>query len=139
MRCSLFDALSGSFPDGRSLQQVPEEDWQVTSVLANLHRLLNSRRGSRKHLPALGLPDLGEVHRAAPESYEELRQAIKECVELYEPRLTRVRVTQDRTHAAPTELKFILTADLVSRERMQLETVFSMSYEASVRRKDRVS
>jgi type VI secretion system protein len=136
MRCSLFEAFSEGAGQDQGVHLIPEDQQQLASILASLHRVLNSRRGSRRHLPDFGLPDLGEVYRGAPESYELLAQAIKEAVEKYEPRLTRVRVTREPSEADPTQLRFLLTAQLASRERLMLETVFTMSYEAHIRSRE---
>src|SRR5262249_56033403 len=96
MRIALFDALTGRFESGGAglrVADVPEGEQQVHSVLGNLRRLFNARRGSLAHLPEYGLPDLSDISPSSPEKIESLRVAIREAVERFEPRLQNVRVT----------------------------------------------
>ena len=123
MRCGLLDALTGRFPNGERVADVPEEEHRLRSVLGNLQRLFNTRQGSLAHVPEFGLPDITDISHAAPDRVEALRRDIREAVERFEPRLRRVRVEQERRDAAASHLVFLLVAELVPGGRIQLQTL----------------
>ena len=122
MNASIYDVLSGGFSDGRPLSTVPEERRLLWSVVSNLNRLFNTRRGAIPHLPDYGLPDLKTVYRDAPRSGDELRRAIKDSIEKYEPRLRRVRVERRDTDEFAMRLVFIVSAVLEGGQRVRFET-----------------
>ncbi len=123
MRCGLLDALTGRFPDGARVDDVPEDERRLRSVLGNLARLFNTRRGSLAHLPDFGLPDVADVTRGASDRVEALRAAIGEAVRRYEPRLRRVRVEPEQGGASsPARLVFLLVADMAPGGRVELQT-----------------
>ena len=113
---SIIDVLNGR-DDG--------PDAIVQSVVDNLQRLLNTRRGSVGHLGGFGLPDLTEIYRDVPESIEALRAAVREAVEAYEPRLGRVRVTHHATDPYDMQIVLVLHGELPDRRRIELRTTFS--------------
>src|SRR5512135_1060951 len=92
MDAGLVDVLNGQFLNGLSIHEVDRPQLRVLSILDNLNRLFNTRRGAIDHLPDYGLPDITQVYRDLPYSVDGLRAAIKDVVEKYEPRLRRVRV-----------------------------------------------
>lgn len=124
MKASVFDVLNGGFANGRPVRSVPEDRHLLWSVVSNLNRLFNTRRGSVRHLPDYGLPDMLTVYRDAPRSADELRRAIKESIKTYEPRLHRVRVKHRDTEEYTMRLVFIVSAELINGERVQFETTF---------------
>lgn len=132
MEASLFDVLTGEFADGRPVSSVSEDQHLLHSVVSNLNRLFDTRRGAIGHLPDYGLPDMATVYRDAPGSGEDLRWAIKESVEKYEPRLRRVRVEERETDEYSMRLVFILKADLKTGEKIRLETTFESQRSAKV-------
>ena len=114
---SIIDVLHGRTGDG--------DGALVQSVIDNLGRLLNTRRGSVGHLPEYGLPDLTEIYRDVPESIEALRRAVREAVEAYEPRLRRVRVTHEASDPYEMQIVLVLHGELPDRQRIELRTTFS--------------
>ncbi len=123
MRCGLLDALTGRFPDGERVDDVPEDERRLRSVLGNLARLFNTRRGSLAHLPDYGLPDVADVTRSASDRVDALREAIREAVQRYEPRLRRVRVEPEQGGASsPARLVFLLVADMAPGGRVEFQT-----------------
>lgn len=114
---SIIDVLHGRSAD--------DPDAVVLSVIDNLGRLLNTRRGSVGHLPAFGLPDLTEIYRDIPESIEALRKAVRETVEAFEPRLARVRVTHHATDPYDMQIVLVLHGELPDKRRIELRTTFS--------------
>ncbi len=125
MESGLFEILRGTFADGTPVREIAEDRRRLLSVVDNLNRLFNSRRGMLEHLPAYGLPDTGDVYSDSPEAAERLRRAIKETVEKYEPRLRRISVTpggsEDDQHA---RIVFLVSGELVSGERVEFQTIF---------------
>lgn len=132
MEASIYDVLRGTFGDGRRLESVNPSGWRERSILSNLDRLMNTRRGALSHLPDYGLPDLSDVYRDMPGSITELQQTIAASVEAYEPRLRRVRVEHQATDRYAMQLVFLLTAETIDGERLRFKTTFSSDDEARV-------
>lgn len=132
MDASLYDVLRGTFSDGRRVESVSPESHRERSIIANLGRLLNTRRGAIAHLPDYGLPDISEVYRDMPGSVVELQRAIEAAVETYEPRLRHVRVEHQATDRYAMQLVFLLTAETFHGERIRFKTTFSSEEEAHV-------
>ena len=132
MKASLLDVLSGGFANGRPVRSVRESRRLLWSVVSNLNRLFNTRRGSVKHLPDYGLPDLTTVYRDAPGSGDELRRAIQDSIETYEPRLRRVRVERNETDEFSMRLVFIVSGVLKNGERVRFETTFESQRSTTV-------
>jgi len=124
METGLIDGLNGRFLNGLTLDEVDASQQRVLSILDNLNRLFNSRRGSIAHLVDYGLPDITQVYRDLPYSVEGLRQAIRETVEKYEPRLRRVRVDHQKGDPYAMRITFILSAELLTGQRVQFQTTF---------------
>ncbi len=124
MHAGLYDILRGRFADGRPLESVPEDAQRVHSVISNLTGLFNSRRNSVEHLADFGLPDLGTLYRDMPESGQDLRKYIKDLVEKYEPRLSRVRVREEPVEASSMRVTIVVTGELDGR-RVRLQTTFA--------------
>src|SRR5512141_2290170 len=96
MEIGLLDILFGQFLDGQVVSDEHPAQWKLRSIIDNLSRLFNTRRGSVAHLLDYGLPDISQVYRDLPLSLDGLRAAIKQVVEKYEPRLRHVRVEQQQ-------------------------------------------
>ena len=114
------------------ISEVDEQRHRILSILDNLSRLFNTRRGSIAHLPEYGLPDITAVYRDLPLSIDGLRRAIKETVTTFEPRLKRVRVEHQKTDPYGMRLTFLLSAELLSGEKVQFQTMFTSSELARV-------
>ncbi len=133
MEAGLFDVLSNHFADGRRLDETSSDEHRVLSVVGNLNRLFNARRGSLVHLPDYGLPDISEIYRDMPDSVIELREAVRQAVEKYEPRLRRVRVEHQNTDPYAMRLIFLLSGELSDRRKVRLQTTFSSHETVDVR------
>jgi type VI secretion system protein len=132
MTASIFDVLTGTFANGQPVMSVSEDRRLLLSVVSNLNRLFNTRRGTVGHLPDYGLPDMLTVYRDSPRSADELRRAIKESIETYEPRLNRVRVRRRETDEHSMRLVFVVKAELKNGERVRFETTFESQKTAKV-------
>jgi type VI secretion system protein len=135
MKCGLFDALTGRFADGTRVADVSEADHRLRSILGNLGRLFNTRRGTLAHVPEFGLPDLSDVSRAAPAEVESVRRAIRESVERFEPRLRRVRVDRDVSDPSSPYLVFLLSAEIELFGKVQFQTTIRADDLVEVRQK----
>jgi type VI secretion system protein len=135
MKCGLFDALTGRFADGTRPSDVPESDHRLRSILGNLGRLFNTRRGTLPHVPEFGLPDSSDVSRAAPAEVESIRRAIRESVERFEPRLRRVRVDRDMSDPSSPYLVFLMSAEIAQFGRVQFQTTIRTDDLIDVRQK----
>lgn len=69
-----------------------DPDAVLTSIIESLRRILNSGWGDASIDGRYGLPDLRGLVRNMPQSADGMKEAIKEAVERFEPRLKRVRV-----------------------------------------------
>lgn len=132
MKASIFDVLNGGFTTGDSITSTREEKHLELSVMGNLNRLFNTRQGSIAHLPDYGLPDIMTIYRDAPRSIERLRQALKEAVRKYEPRLQRVHVEQVDVDRFEMRLVFIVSAYLENGDRVKFKTTFESQESARV-------
>ncbi len=121
---SIFDVLTGAFTEGQPVRAVPKERRLLWSVVSNLNRLFNTRRGAVAHLPDYGLPDMLTVYRDAPRSATDLRRAIRESIETYEPRLRNVRIRRRETVDYTMRLVFLVRAELINGKAVRFETTF---------------
>ena len=114
MEVGVLEGVLGRFlASGMPISEFSPSQRRLISIKEHLGLLLNTRRGSIKHLPDYGLPDISEICDNMPESLDMLQKAIKETVEKYEPRLTRVRVVEHEDPEASTTA-FRVSFDLVA-------------------------
>lgn len=132
MGAALYDVLAGRFADGTPVDGAGRADSRVRSVVSHLRYLFNTRRGSLRHLPDYGLPDVTEVYRDLPDSVDPLRNAIRELIERYEPRLRRVRVEHREADPYAMRLVFLISGETTEGDRLRLETTFSSNDPAVV-------
>lgn len=137
-RASFFNMLGGGSAEERTYAGNEPVDPVVASIITNLDRLLNTRRGTVAHLPDYGIPDLAGVgHRIFLAKFKQpkhddsviFERIIEEAVRRYEPRLDKVRVTEvetpkkpgdeDEAKASPyrRQVVFYLTAILVDQQK----------------------
>jgi type VI secretion system protein len=135
MEAGLIDILLGRFQDGQAVADEDPAHRKLRSIIDNLSRLFNTRRGSIAHLRDYGLPDISQVYRDLPYSIDGLRTAIKQVVEKYEPRLRRIRVEQVQGREADFEMRvsFIVTGELREGQKVQFQTTFKSNELAEVR------
>jgi type VI secretion system protein len=133
MEAGLIDLLNGQFLNGLSVHEVDKLQLRVLSILDNLNRLFNTRRGAIDHLPDYGLPDITQVYRDLPYSVEGLRQSIKAAIERYEPRLRRVRVEHEKGDPYAMRITFLLSAEMMRGQKVQFQTTFASHELAEVR------
>lgn len=106
------------------------------SVLLHLQKMLNVRQGSSSANPDYGLPDFNQLISEFPSAIQELRKAIKQCIEKYEPRLRRVRVESLADDDDPLSLRFEIHAHLIiddHESKVWYETMFDPAGRANIR------
>ena len=110
---SLIERVSLS--SERSLNRtVVDETLLISSVLVHIQKLLNVRQGSVDMLADYGLPDFNDLSNRFPYAINEIKNEIKTCITNYEPRLTNIRVTHVQDEEDPLNLRFDITARLMS-------------------------
>jgi type VI secretion system protein len=129
---ALFESLSGTFLDGTPVGSVPHNKRQIVSIMDHLNRMFNTRRGGIPHLKDYGLPDISEIYRKMPEGIEELKAAIKNTVEKYEPRLMNVRVVSQDDNWNNARLVFILSGEIARGGLVRFQTTFISTGNATI-------
>lgn len=89
---TLLERLANPEPEGQ--RTISEDTGRlIESVMRHLQRLLNTRQGQALIQPEYGMPDITDCSEGAPEALDRVRRAIKNSIEMFEPRLRRVRIT----------------------------------------------
>lgn len=124
---SLFERLA-DVPVTR--EQFDDEAAITLSIANHLAKMLSTRAGSVQTLPDYGLPDLNDLNLSLHDSLQQSRIAIERFVELYEPRLSEVRVVMlPRTHD-PLNLSFSIEG-MIEVAGMKREVSFGASLNGS--------
>ncbi len=106
----------------------------LRSVLKNLQRVLNTRRGNVETLPDFGIPDFTEIAHTMPESILQFQQAIRQTIRRYEPRLGHVRVKYVPDEDDPLSIHFEIMAQVpVGRKRRPVTIHTEVSSDGRVR------
>jgi len=132
MNQGLFESLTGHFYDGTPIEDVPVKDRRMRSVMDHLSRIFNIRRGSIPHLKDYGIPDMSEIYRKMPDGIEELRDAIKETIEKYEPRMRNVRILPRESEGDKLKLIFMISGEITGLGLVRYETTFTSTGSSSI-------
>lgn len=103
----------------------------MESIANNLHRIFSSRE---MHAPAqldYGMPDPNTILHATDGGADLMRTRLKQCVELFEPRLTDVRILMLQTAEIGHQMQFSIKAALVTEPPERV--VLTASIEANGR------
>jgi type VI secretion system protein len=108
----------------------------LASILRNVGRVLNERRGSCEARPDYGLPDLNDAMGRGASGPSQFAATVQETIELFEPRLSSVlvRFVPDNDH--PMRINYRISAMLQigdSRERVSFDTILSEDKRIHVR------
>ncbi len=132
IRRRLLERL-GDGESGRGWHAPDDPEAILSSITESLRRILNSGRGEASTDGRYGLPDLRGLVRNMPMSADEMKEAIREAVERYEPRLRRVRV-RNVTDPDSSRLQFEILAEVNDEEGPQGRPIrFSTRLERSGR------
>jgi len=132
IRESFLETITGHFLDGQPVENFSIEDSYQKSVADHICRLFNTREGSLSHLPDYGIPDVAELYRGLPKSFEKLRSTILILLKKYEPRLQRVQVTLQPFNPVEMKVSFELSGYLASGSRLVIKTDFSSTGQVGV-------
>ena len=115
---SLYDLLVGCFvfrgddPGEEDaiayFDKMTEDEKLRNSIVENIKKILQSRRGSISHLPDFGLPDIRQIYFDEG-TIDAVPNMIKHTILKYEPRLQDVRVR--RKNFDPNNLRLSLEID----------------------------
>lgn len=107
---SLFERLEqAAAPAGQSMG---EQTHVVESIKRHLVRLLNAHPGNSSSAPDLGLLDFNDATLGTHDLSIQIRGAIRQCIEKFEPRVKRVDVVAMPPGPDPLQLKFQVTVYL---------------------------
>lgn len=100
----------------------------LVSVLENLRSILNARQGCSETRPDFGMPDLNDVIGQGADSVLLVARAVKQQIEMFEPRLENVTVRYQPDPDNPLQLAFHIGALLRygdESERISFDTILS--------------
>ena len=106
------------------------------AVLKHLRTMCATRLGSSPSCPAFGVTDVSDLLHAFPDAAATMARSIKRTIEVFEPRLTNVRVTFLPRDELELVLRFEVTAQLVrdgGRVPISFETSIDPSRRISIR------
>ncbi|RBW49174.1 type VI secretion system baseplate subunit TssE [Marinobacter sp. F3R11] len=107
---SLFERLEqAADPAGQSMGEVTHV---VDSIKRHMVRLLNAHPGNSACVPELGLLDFNDATLGTHDLSIQIRSAIRQCIERYEPRVKRVDVVALPQGPDPLQLRFQVTVYL---------------------------
>jgi len=115
----------------RRMEEDPEHRGEISpqriisSVLAHLQKLLNTRQGCALISPEYGVPDFSElITECSYETLEDFSRSIEKVIRTYEPRLQQVEVTGDQQDEVSLVLKFRVYATLVLADKRRVPVMF---------------
>lgn len=84
----------------------------LLSIRRHLELLLNCRLDSCRSAPSLGISDFNASHLAAHDLHEQIAEAIRGCLQRYEPRLQQTRVSPSANTEEPLQLAFHIAGEI---------------------------
>ena len=124
---SLFERLNG---DAQKRVGHSREVSIMSSVAAQLAKMLSTRAGSVQTLSDYGLPDLNDMRLSLHDSLSQARLAIVGFIEAYEPRLSEVRVVSLPRDNDQLRLTFSIEG-LLEVEGLKRQVTFSACLDGS--------
>ena len=105
--------------EGRSLAslalgEVSADDY-ISSIKANIARVLNDRRGNALSAPNYGLTDFNDGAFESDDMAAYIKNDIVECILAFEPRVESVRVHPIPREDTPLDLRFQLQLSVQHR------------------------
>lgn len=107
-----------------------ELDALIESVKRQLNRVLNTRPGSCRSAPELGVIDLNDATQGGTDIRSRIREAIRQCICEYEPRIVQVEVISADNADTPLETTFRVTAH-VRLEELEQVTSFNIHMDSN--------
>lgn len=104
---SLFERIQGKGSRPSSRIRIEE---LLNSIKQHLNEVLNSRPGASQSAVELGVIDLNDATATTSDFRKSIEQAIKDCIENYEPRVSAVTVESLVSDSDPLLLTFHISA-----------------------------
>lgn len=101
----------------------------IVSVKRHLECLLNTRPGSCRSAPELGVIDLNDATWERADLKGRIQEAIRQCIHSYEPRVIHVDVRSPEYQADPLEMIFQITAH-IRLEQIDQVTSFNVQLDS---------
>ncbi len=126
---SVFDLLVGSFasqgydPSIRSDEffgRFSEDDKLRQSIIENLKRIFQVRRGSIGHLPDFGMPDIMQVYLNSGGSMEPICEQIQQTIVKYEPRIEKAVVEKRQFDEKNIRVSMRIAVTVAGRSKTEL-------------------
>lgn len=102
-----------------------ESEELIASVKRQLEQVLNTRPGNCRSAPDLGVIDFNDATQGSADIKGRIREAIRQCIRRYEPRIVHVDVRSPDHQASPLEMSFQVTAH-VRLEHIEQVTSFNV-------------
>lgn len=119
---SLFDRIRG---EAHSASPETELETLIASVKRQLVNVLNTRPGNCRSAPELGVIDFNDATQGGADIRSKIREAIRQCICRFEPRIVYVDVAASDYSSNPLEMSFQVTAH-VKLEDLELVTSFNI-------------
>jgi len=116
---SLFDRIRG---EERRSSPETEVEALIESVKRQLDKVLNTRPGNCRSAPELGVIDFNDATQGGADIRGKIREAIRQCICRFEPRIVHVDVNTSDYLSNPMEMSFQVTA------RVRLEDLEQFAY-----------
>ena len=92
---------------------------ESASIAEHVQTLLNEQEGLSVTNPDFGLPDLTDIVHMLPDGVQTIQNAIRDVIQKYEPRLSKVKV-----RFVPSDDAFVLYFDISARRTDDHDTPF---------------
>jgi type VI secretion system protein len=133
---TLIERLEEATDDASPVQEHGSIDRFQASVLDNLRRILNARQGCCETRPDFGMPDLNDAIGQGADAVPVVARAVKQQIEMFEPRLENVAVRFLADPDNPLLLDFQINAVLRYEgrsERVSFDTILNEDKRFKVR------
>lgn len=134
LNASLLEKLTLTFNGDVPIGTVNTQERYIYSVMNHIERLLNTRRGSIKHIPEYGLPDLSIIYQHLPGSLTLLQNHITSTLLKYEPRLESVQIRLLQSQSSDFILAYELLCQLKDIGYVRFSTTFDSAETVHVSR-----
>lgn len=124
---SLFDRIRD---EGGTCSPLIGVDALIESVKRQLDCVLNTRPGSCRSAPSLGVVDFNDATLGGADIRARIREAIRQCICRYEPRIVHVDVRSPDYQVDPLEMLFQVTAH-VRLENIEQVASFSIQMDGN--------
>lgn len=125
INASLLEKITLNFAGDVPFDHLDAKERYIYSVMNNIERILNTRRGSVKHIPDYGLPDLSIIYRHLPSSLSLLQKFITMTVLKYEPRVQALQIQLIENKSSDFIIAYELLCQLKEVGYIRFSTTFN--------------